>query len=313
MSSLWSYIRQRWTSYYRASLFLPHTIREEVILLYAFVRIGDNIVDAPMGDNPSTTNQQKRETLTQFHTIAMDIFRNKRTLKWVGTWSNTIISWEWNTVIQGMHALIHKKEIPLIYIEDFFEAMYADITQKRYTTYQDLLHYMKWSALAIGRIMNIIIGVQNNHTNAMEEANAYGDKLAEAMQYTNMLRDVLEDYRVYGRIYLTQDRLASFGLSHESVISLCDWTMSPTDPSRQKYMTEQVNLTRDIYAQSYHGIKLLEPSCQKAIFLSAKLYQAILDKIVANKYDVFSKSARTSKREKCKAVLPNVFRHDYSY
>jgi phytoene/squalene synthetase len=58
--------------------------------------------------------------------------------------------------------------------------------------------------------MNRIIGVQSKLTNAMEEANAYGDKLAEAMQYTNMLRDVLEDYTIYGRIYLTQDRLTAF-------------------------------------------------------------------------------------------------------
>ncbi len=311
MRSIWSYIKQRWTSYYRASLFLPHNIREDVILLYAFVRIVDNIVDAPTGKTSHATGQQKKEVLTEFYTIAMNTFRNNSTnsaTKYIGD-----LSWEWEAVIQGMHKLIQKKEIPLIYIEDFFEAMYADTTKERYATYQDLQHYMKWSALAVGRIMNRIIGVQSKLTNAMEEANAYGDKFAEAMQYTNMLRDVLEDYTIYGRIYLTQDRLTAFWLSHKEVISLCNWTMKPTEPSWQKYMTEQVNLTKDIYAQSYPGIQLLNPSCQKAIFLSGKLYEAILDKIVANKYDVFSKSARTSKREKCKAVLPNILKDDYSH
>lgn len=307
MPPIWSYIKQRWTSYYRASLFLPRNIREDVILLYAFVRIVDNIVDAPMGKDPNATNQQKKETFTKFRTAAMNTFCNNSTTR-----TDSIPS-EWETVIQGMHKLIQKKEIPLIYIADFFEAMHADTAKERYATYQDLQHYMKWSALAIGRIMNRIVGVQSEHLNAMEEANAYGDKLAEAMQYTNILRDVLEDYTIYGRIYLTQDRLTAFWLSHKEVISLCNWTMKPTEPSWQKYMTEQVNLTKDIYAQSYPGIQLLNPSCQKAIFLSGKLYEAILDKIIANKYDVFSKSARTSKREKCKAVLPNILKHDYSH
>jgi len=90
-----------------------------------------------MGKDPNATNQQKKETFTKFRTAAMNTFCNNSTTR-----TDSIPS-EWETVIQGMHKLIQKKEIPLIYIEDFFEAMHADTAKERYATYQDLQHYMK--------------------------------------------------------------------------------------------------------------------------------------------------------------------------
>lgn len=39
------YITTHGTSYYLASLFFPKTIKQQVFLLYAFVRVADDIVD----------------------------------------------------------------------------------------------------------------------------------------------------------------------------------------------------------------------------------------------------------------------------
>lgn len=45
--------------------------------------------------------------------------------------------------------------------------------------------------------------------------------LGEAMQYTNFLRDIREDYLDYGRIYIPADRLAVYDLTHDDVIQFC--------------------------------------------------------------------------------------------
>ena len=41
------------------------------------------------------------------------------------------------------------------------------------------------------------------------------------MQYTNFLRDIYQDYIDYGRIYMPTDRLAEYGLTHDTIISFC--------------------------------------------------------------------------------------------
>jgi len=38
--------------------------------------------------------------------------------------------------------------------------------------------------------------------------------LGEAMQYTNMLRDIVEDSVEYDRIYIPEDRLVQHDLNH---------------------------------------------------------------------------------------------------
>jgi phytoene synthase len=123
--------------------------------------------------------------------------------------------------------------------------------------------------------------------------------LGVALQLTNILRDVGEDWQ-NGRIYLPQEELAAFGLS-EVDIARCQVTEKWRD-----FMRFQIDRTRQLYRQSIPGISLLNRKGRFAIMASADLYQAILTQIEQNDYDVFNQRAYISKTEKF-SRLPGIW------
>jgi phytoene synthase len=64
-------------------------------------------------------------------------------------------------------------------------------------------------------------------------------------------------------------------------------------------MQYMITQCRDLYAYSLDGLQYLKPEWRQAVRIAALLYESILDKIERNHYDVFTKSARTTLRDKC--------------
>jgi phytoene synthase len=134
-----------------------------------------------------------------------------------------------------------------------------------------------------------IVGFESN------KAVPYAIKLGVALQMSNILRDVGEDYRS-GRIYLPRDEMIFYGI-HES-----DFAEGRVTKNWRQFMRFQIQRTRDLYEESWLGIRLLEPEGRLAIGAASVLYSGILDEIERNDYDVFFKRASLSPWEKLKRV-----------
>ena len=93
--------------------------------------------------------------------------------------------------------------------------MIQDCYKHRYLSMNELSQYMYGSAVIVGLMMNKIMDCNN------ALCNYHGAELADAMQLTNFLRDIREDYIGLDRIYLPSEELLKFGLSHDDIISLC--------------------------------------------------------------------------------------------
>ena len=120
-----------------------------------------------------------------------------------------------------------------------------------------------------------------------KEAIPYAVKLGVALQLTNILRDVAEDWQK-GRLYLPQEELAAFGLTEVDIQN------GRVDERWRAFMRFQISRARQLYAEALPGIKMLGKSGRFAIGAAAELYQGILDDIEANNYDVFSRRAYVS-------------------
>jgi phytoene synthase len=120
-----------------------------------------------------------------------------------------------------------------------------------------------------------------------DEAVPYAIKLGVALQLTNILRDVAEDWR-RGRVYLPLDELADFGLGEEVI------AQGRVDERWRAFMRFQIDRTRRLYAEAEHGIALLHEDGRFSTAAAAGLYAAILDRIEAQDYDVFSQRAYVS-------------------
>ena len=137
------------------------------------------------------------------------------------------------------------------------------------------------------------------------EALPYAIKLGVALQMTNILRDVGEDWRV-GRLYLPQTELAEYGIGEH------DLTHGSVTSGWRQFMRFQIDRNRRLYTEAMPGIAFLHKNGRLAIGVAANLYRGILDAIEANDYDVFSRRAYVSKWDKMR-MLPGIWLRSRSY
>jgi phytoene synthase len=100
-------------------------------------------------------------------------------------------------------------DIPLAAFGELIDGCEADVRGTTYRTFDDLLHYCRCVAGSIGRLSLGVFG-----TDDVATAAPLADALGVALQLTNILRDVREDY-LGGRVYLPAEDFERFGCSLE--------------------------------------------------------------------------------------------------
>lgn len=88
---------------------------------------------------------------------------------------------------------------------DLLDGVEMDVTGTRFETFDELVVYSRAVAGSIGRLCLGIFGASD-----MSRAMPLADDLGVAMQITNVVRDVREDYE-RGRVYLPAEDLRRFG------------------------------------------------------------------------------------------------------
>ncbi len=257
-------------SFYFASAFLPSGKRSAVRALYAFCRTVDDIVDIEDHDqNPCESLQWWRHVVQNPPAELKDLVA----LAWIDTLS--------------------QYAIPRHYALQLIDGVERDTQQHRYQTFDQLATYCYSVASTVGLMSMHIIGYHS------QEAIPYAIKLGVALQLTNILRDIGEDYRK-GRIYLPLEELEAFGLDESDIFA------GQVTKRWRQFMRFQILRTRQLYTEAWPGIRLLNPDGRLAIGVALDVYRAILDKIEANDYDVFHRRAHLSTREKMKR-LPRTY------
>ncbi|WBB68547.1 presqualene diphosphate synthase HpnD [Micromonospora sp. WMMD812] len=161
--------------------------------------------------------------------------------------------------------------IPLAAFDELVDGCAADVTGRRYETFEDLHWYCRCVAGSIGRLSLGVFGTAESGVAA-----PLADALGVALQLTNILRDLVED-RVDGRIYLPAEDLARFGCALE----LGDGGF--TDPPER--LTDLVRFEAARAARWYDtGLRLLplldrrSAACTAAM---AGIYRRLLARIAA--------------------------------
>ena len=260
--------RQHSRTFYLAASLLPAHRRPAVHALYAFCRVSDDIVDCGRQNAAAVLSAWREEVLApQSRTDSLVTL----------AWKDTAIRYR----------------IPRVYMEQLLDAMAQDLVVSRYQTFDDLALYCYGVAATVGLMVMRIIGYSND--NATESA----IKLGVALQLTNILRDVGEDWRG-GKLYLPLEELARFGLAERDI------ERGTVTSSWRSFMAFQIERARAFYAQSLPGIAQLNRDGRFAIAAAAELYGAILNEIEANDYDVFNRRAHVSSWGKLRR-LPSIW------
>jgi phytoene synthase len=179
--------------------------------------------------------------------------------------------------------------IPRHYALQLINGVARDLLQTRYQTFEELAMYCYGVASTVGLMSMYIVGFKSN------DAVPYAIKLGVALQMTNILRDIGEDYR-NGRLYLPREELAFYGIREQDIAE-----GRVTDNWRQ-FMKFQIERTRQLYEESWAGVKLLEREGQLAIGAASVFYQGILDEIEKNDHDVFTQRASLNAVQKMSRI-----------
>jgi phytoene synthase len=263
-------LRHHGKSYYFSTCLFPRGLQQSTSALYAFVRLPDEIVDNSPQETPEDL-QRVRERLLEF-------LENWRVAYGTGNSGDAILDLTAYT--------FHKHNVPYEYSEAFLRAMIQDTEQTRYQDYADLEKYMYGSASCVGLMMSHIIGF--NDPKALEHAT----RLGNAMQLTNFLRDIDEDYQLRNRVYLPQDELARWCLGDEDIAA------RRFSPKFREFMGWQVTRAHNLYEEANAGIAMLNPEGRMAVATASTLYRAILNKLAAQNFNPFAKRAATNFGEK---------------
>ncbi len=243
-------------SFYVATSLLPSAKRRAIRALYAFCRVTDNIVDSPT-ENPVKLLTAWRRKALSFEPPHNDLVA----LAWADT--------------------RRRYRIPPRYAEQLIDGVMRDLNQNRYRTFEELTTYAYGVASTVGLMSMHIVGY------ASAAAIPYAIKLGVALQITNILRDVAEDWQM-GRVYLPSEELVAYGLTETDIAE------GRADDRWRAFMRFQIERNRRLYDEAWRGIAMLNPDGRFAVAAAGDLYRAILDDIEAHDYDVFSRRAHVN-------------------
>jgi 15-cis-phytoene synthase len=247
---------------------LPPAKRRALAAIYAFARRIDDIGD---GELPATEKTAQLEAARgQVNALVAAIKADSAT---AGP----------DAADPVLVALAHagtQLEIPLEAFGELIDGCLADVNQVSYETFDDLLWYCRCVAGSIGRLSLGVYGAKDAERQAR-----MADDLGVALQITNILRDVREDF-TNSRIYLPAEDLAKFGLEF-APFGEPDPFPSEAMQARFASLVEfEAARAREWYGSGLRLLATIDRRSAACTGAMAGIYRRLLDRIDKNPNEV---------------------------
>jgi phytoene synthase len=260
------YLARHSHSFRYASRFLPPPYDTLVADVYAFCRFTDDLVDGSSAESPSVLRARLEE------------WRSLARLAWHGTRTGL-------PLLDRPLGEMGRRGIPLSYAAELIDGVGMDLELRRFATLEELEVYSHRVASVVGLWLTELVGVRDRAVLARAA------DLGHAMQLTNILRDVGEDW-ARGRLYLPLDVLARHGIREEDV----DRAVREGDIPKawRPAMEELMAVAEQRYASALGAIPDLPGFFRKPVMVSALVYRDIHTAIRRNGHDNLRRRAHTS-------------------
>jgi 15-cis-phytoene synthase len=242
------------SSFYYAFRFLPEDRRRAITAFYAFCREVDNIVDEV--SDPAVAHTK------------LAYWRREIDALYIGTAQHP--------VMQALKPHIRPMLLPQSAFHTVIDGMQQDLEKTRYVNFAELSAYCYKAAGVVGEVSARIFGMSAPDNPKTLE---YARSLGEALQLTNIIRDVGEDAR-RGRIYLPQDELDRFGVSSSVLLR------GTPDDKFSELMTFQHNRAVETYDRALAALPTEDKRSQRTGLAMGAIYRALLEEIRRDGYRV---------------------------
>ena len=183
-------------------------------------------------------------------------------------------------------AVRDRYEIPSEYFTNVIEGCQMDLVPQRFERWEDLQKYTYRVASSVGLVCLPLFGADP------ERAHDYAIALGDALQLTNILRDIGEDLDNGSRVYVPLDDLARFDYSEEELLGRVH------DARFLEFMNYQAQRCEELYDKAR---SLLPQEDYKALLaprVMHRIYHTLLRKMKDDGYRVFDRRYRLNKLQK---------------
>lgn len=234
---------------------LPRSKRLSMSALYAFARRVDDIGDG------ADSIEDKQKALTQVREQVAQTAAGKPP--------------EGDAVLVALADTMRRYPLRADELGELITGCELDGERQRWCTYTELEYYCTCVAGSIGRLSLEIFG-----TTEPERGSYLANRLGIGLQLTNILRDVLEDREVMGRIYLPQEDLDRFG---------CNGDATGPDAGLIELVHFEAARAREAYNEGLELLGLLDHRSRACVAAMAGIYRRLLSKIDRDPAAVFSR------------------------
>lgn len=259
-----AYLASHSRSFRFAAAMMARNDRARIARVYAWCRYTDNLVD---GDGSAELAERM---LTGWLQCSWDAYDGRD----CGV-----------ELVNRVMGEMAERDIPFAYPRDLVRAMRTDLNFTPYADLDALRVYTYRAAGVVGRWLTELHGERDPWM--LDRATALG----QAMQLTNILRDVGEDLE-RGRMYLPETELRRFGVRRSDIASLR--RASRITAEYRALMERLIDVADADYRLADEAIPRLPRQFRRAAAVASVVYQGIHAAIRRNGYDTLRLRAYTT-------------------
>ena len=243
--------RREAKNFYYAVVTLPRDKRKAIYAAYAFCRQCDDSVD------DAASPEAKLSALAYLQDNLDLAFRGRPA----------------TPVFLALSDTADRYDIPQEYFSEIIRGVESDLVKTRYQNFDELREYCYRVASVVGLVCLQIF--QYRDAGARE----YAVDLGLAMQLTNIIRDVREDWSM-GRVYLPQDEMARFGYTEEQLGA------GVHNDAFVELLRFQGQRAREYFRSGFRLLPYLSRRSRACPAALGAIYSRVLDRIEESGYDV---------------------------
>ncbi|MEI6177032.1 MAG: squalene/phytoene synthase family protein [Verrucomicrobiota bacterium] len=242
---------------------LPRERRDDAEVFYAFCRTMDDLAD-----DASLPENQRDDLLASWKTGLESGFQKPDTLQ------------------QQVLEMRDRCGIPTDLMIAIIDGCRMDLQPRRFQTWDDLSDYIWKVACAVGLVSIRLFGCTD------PASQDYAVALGRALQLTNILRDIREDFDNGCRIYLPIEDLARFGYSEE------DLSKRVGDGRFQELMAYEAERAEGYFREAAGILPAQDKNALTPARIMAEIYHHLLTAMRSDGFKVLEKRYSVSRSRK---------------
>ncbi len=249
--------------------------------IYAFARTADNIADSVY-----LKPQDKIEKLEEMGdlVLTLDEERLKGDL-------------HFRSVFTALHDTIEQLSLDRQDLLDLLTAFKQDAVKNSYEKFEDIIHYSKYSANPVGRLVLSVFGYDRVKHSALFDMS---DRICTALQLANFWQDVSRDLKM-NRVYVPEEIMKKYRYDRDMLHERVE------NDNFKRMMKELVDETEKIFSEGKKLPSHLKGRLKLELRAIISGGRSVLKYIRKINYKVLSKRVKLGKFKKLQIAFKSIF------